>query len=266
MKSKRINQKEIKRQDGIINRSRYVYKLIAPKAPYAPIRRSRLHPLRDKLEDTPFGTAVLVGTGAYVLLSSAMMFVNNVSKPLKIIATLSGSLFIAAVGGLTNEIIDRINTHDQIYKKYIEYIEAYNTLENNISQEISDDTRITRSVLFHRRDLYDGIKLRAKDLGYNNEHFSLYTPIYSKKSERQLIEALCAEFGKIHAEFVEDIRKGKLFGISADQIIIDVGTKDALERVKAVSERIDEVFGIFGLTPIFYAGKEVRGALGDMVL
>ena len=256
MKSKRVDQKEIKRQDGIIYRSRYVYDLIAPKDPYAPIRRIRLHPVRDKLEGTPLGTAVLAGTGAYMLLSTALIFVNNVSKPIKIIGTLSGSLLTAAVGGFAADIIERINTNDLVYKKYIEYIEAYNTLESNISQEISDDPRITRSVLFYRRDLYGGIKLRAKDLGYNNEHFSLYTPIYSKKSERQLIEALCSEFGKIHAEFVEDIRKGKLFGISADQIMIVVGTKEALERVKAESKRIDEVFGTFGLTPIFYAGKE----------
>ena len=55
---------------------------------------------------------------------------------------------------------------------------------------------------------------------------------------------------------MEDIRKGKLFGISADQIMIVVDTKEALERVKAESKRIDEVFGTFGFTPIFYAGKE----------
>ena len=105
MKRKRVDQKEIKRQDGIIYRSRYVYDLIAPKDPYAPIRRIRIHPVRDKLEGTPLGTAVLAGTGAYMLLSTALIFVNNVSKPIKIIGTLSGSLLTAAVGGFAADII-----------------------------------------------------------------------------------------------------------------------------------------------------------------
>lgn len=266
MKRERINQKEIRRQDGIIYRSGYAYDLIAPKGSYAPIRSIRVHPLRDKLEDTPLETAAYVGVGAYVLTSLTMMFANNISKPFKIIGTLSGALLATAVGGLTAEIIDRINTHDLIYKKYIAYIEAYNALENIISQDISDDTRITRSVLFHRRNLYDGVRLRANDLGYDTEHLPLYSPVYSQKSERQIIEAICAEFRDTHDEFVDDIRKCKLIDISADKITIDVGTQEALDRVKAASKHIDEIFGLFGLKLMIHVGEKVRGVQEEMVL
>lgn len=262
MKSKRINQKEIRRQNGIIYRCRNAYELIAIQPSEAP-RSIKLHPMKDKLEDSPLGTATLAGTGAYVLLSSAMMLTNRISKPCKVFGVLVGTILTAAVGGLTADIIDRINTNELIYKKYIEYTEAFIDLENQISQELSDDTRITRAVMQHRRNLYDGIKLRAKDLGYDRKSFQPVACTYSKKSEHQLIGALCAEFGKIHAEFVEDIRNGKLEAVSGEQIFIDVGTQDAFERIKAVSERIDEVFGKFGLVPIFYVKDKMRGIFID---
>ena len=128
MKRNRINQKEIRRQDGIIYRGRNAYELIAIKSSVAP-RRIKLHPIKDKLENSPLGIATLAGTGAYVLLSSAMMLTNSISKPCKGVGVLSGTILTAAVGGLTADIIDRINTNELIYKKYIEYTETFIDLE-----------------------------------------------------------------------------------------------------------------------------------------
>lgn len=62
---------------------------------------------------------------------------------------------------------------------------------------------------------------------------------------------------------MEDIKNGKLEAVLGEQIFIDVGTQDAFERIKAVSERIDEVFGKFGLVPIFYVKDKMKGIFID---
>lgn len=266
MSEKHIDQKEIRRENGLINRNRYAYEMIEPKPLYAPRIKVRRHPIKEKLEDTPLGWAVLSGAGAYALFSTTMTLTQNIHKPHKVIGLLSGTLLTAAIGGVMAHILESIHTNELIHRKYIEYTQSYIDLERNISEEISDDTRVTRSVFLYRRDLYDGIKRRASDLGFKDALVSPCSYIYSEKSKKQLLEMLCAEFGNIHAEFVEDIRKGKLFSISSEEIMIDVKTKEAMDRIKAASKCINEVFGMFDLKPVFYAVEESVRAMSELVL
>ncbi|NLT08769.1 MAG: hypothetical protein GXY08_04620 [Ruminococcus sp.] len=48
--------------------------------------------------------------------------------------------------------------------------------------------------------------------------------------------------------------------------IIDVGTQAALDLSKAASEHIDEIFRLFGLKRMIYAGEKVGGEIEKMVM
>ena len=109
------------------------------------------------------------------------------------------------------------------------------------------------------------LALLREDLHYNGSCDDLDF-LRGEKSKKQAMEAICASFGDIHAEYVEDLRRSKIIGTLGDQIIVDVRDAEALERVKAETEHIGEVFREFGLVPLFMASSDFGEALSDMML
>ena len=260
MKKVHRTAREVRREDGLILRNKAGYNLIKPMTVPEYHMLVRRNHFRERLDGTLLGWAVLSGAAAYTLSSAVMVPCRKGSKLNRTLLVTAATAIASAAGAGAAWVTDRVNANELTSKKYIEYTHEFIKVESEVTQDISDDVRVTRSVMLYRRDLLDGIKRRGEDLGYKDCGAPCSFEL-SRKSHSQLLATFCAEFGKIHAEFVEDIRNSTIYSFAGNEIIIKVMTNEAMERIKAASERIDEVFAVFGLCPIFFSGEDATSKL-----
>lgn len=249
----------MKIQEALLARSSAAYELIKPKEQTTQFLKESRRSIHDRLENNPVKCAVLSGSAAYVMTASVMLFLQSKKK---ILTAAFAAAMTAAISGFTAYTFDKITLYERKNKKYNEYIARYAEAESVLSKSISDDTRLTKGAMLYRRDLRSVIRLLSEDLGYTNCYADSICFEHSPKSKKQLIDAICAEFGDIKAEYVSDIEKGTVIGILGEQIIINVENEESLKRINDSSEKIDEVFAVFGLKPTFSSGD----ALKDLVL
>lgn len=219
-----------------------------------------------KAMDEPVArNAIIVGSIGYSVISTAILLKTSKRKLPTALNILGAAALPAAISGISTALIDKAKLFEDKSRLLNECTARYNKLSALTAEGISDDPRLTKSVMKHFRDLRYVIKELREDLHYNGSCDDLDS-LRGEKSKKQAMEAICASFGDIHAEYVEDLRRSKIIGTLGDQIIVDVRDAEALERVKAETEHIGELFREFGLVPLFMASSDFGEALSDMML
>lgn len=235
----------------LVDRHLRDYELIEPEEFKRICVKEKRHIISKKLDIRSVRCTVLSGTVAFALINSAMLLMQNKKKTSRILTLAAGTAIPAAIGGLAACILDKVSLYEIKNKKFNEYVLRYAEVERTLSESISDDTRLTRGAMMYRRDLRDAIQVIGRDLGHKGCLSDYCCFEYSHKSKKQLISSFCAEFGDIHAEFVSDLENSEIFEIVGAQIVMEVDNEDALKRINNAHNRIEKVFAVFGLKPVF---------------
>ena len=160
------------------------------------------------------------------------------------------TILSSILGNIAYYLWNKVHFSKEQARLFEELVLKYYEVEDTFAESLSEDIRLTKSAMMHRRDLRDVIVLMGQDMGYKKN--TLLTRCFSSKSIRQLSASINAEVeAKLPDLFNTFKSESVLTCVSGEKAIYFVNTDSALASLRAANEQIDELLSAYGLKAYF---------------